>query len=475
MLRLPNNIYFLLCVIFMSSCGFADLRQIRISIEPDNNDSVLPEPYSPVILKFNAEMLKNETEGILQISSDLGAVNGDKFWKGNDLYFVPVQGWTAGIRYTLSLAGTIHSEDGREMRIERFISFYAVNKNDPPLLEWHSPGNNASVGTNNILYEFHFSRSMDRLSVETALVLDGIGNKTFEWHSGDKILKVNPEKNLSPWTSYKWSIRDTAKSADGVPLPKTYSGNFITDLEQIPPKVKSIFPVINADGVWYPTGAFIENGLRSGQGIAVEFNKPMGENVLRSLRLEPSISGRTEFLTEESVVFILTKDPEPGMTYTLIISGDARDSEGIKTGADYKINFIPDIPLLEIYSITAGGNDFDIRCLAGNTIPVCVDPATGQINLSLYFSLLFDSEEMKNTPQKITLSPFFPGTLAPIALQYVNWTSGDRLLMRWEGLAAGNDYPHYYRLIIPGGKSGISSGPGIYMKENNIFYLEAVR
>jgi len=474
-LRLSNNIFILLCVILIASCGFADLRQIKINIVPDKPDSVLPEPYSPVILKFDTEMLKNETEGILQISSDLGSVSGDKSWKGNNLYFTPVQGWTAGIRYTLSLTGTVYSADGREIRLERYVSFYAVNKNNPPLLEWHSPLNNAAVGINNFIFEFHFSRSMDRLSTETALTLDGIGNKIFEWHSDDKILKVVPEKALSPWTSYKWSIKNTAKSTDGVPLPKTYSGNFITDLDHIIPQVKSVFPVINADGLWYPTGALIETGLGAGHGIAVEFNKPMSENVLRSLRLEPSISGRTEFLSQESVVFILSRDPEPETTYTLIVSGDARDSEGNKIGDDYKINFTPDIPLLEIQSITTGRNIININNLTSNTIPVSVDPAAGQINLIICFSFVFDSEEMENTPQRITLSPFFPGALPPVALQYVNWISGDRLLMRWEGLTAGGDNPHYYRLTIPGGKNGISSGPGFYIKENIIFYLEAIK
>jgi len=471
-----NNLFVLLCATILASCGLVDFRPIGIGIEPSPN-SILSESYSPVIIMFDTGMVKNEAESILQVSSDLGAVRGDKFWRGDHLYFVPVSGWTAGIRYTLSLMGTVRSLDGRELRLGHFASFYAINKNTPPLLEWHSPSSGASIGTNNVVFEFHFSRSMDRLSVESALTLDGVGNKIFEWSADDRQLRVIPERDLSPWIMYRWNLRDSARSFDGVPLPKTYSGHFTTCMDQTLPHVTSIFPVLFSDGSWHSTGVCIETGLRQGQGIAVKFNKPMGENVLRSLRFEPYLTGRTEFLSEESIVYIFTRDPEPDTTYTLIVSGDTRDKEGLKIGSDFRLNFTPDIPFLNVLSFTANGTVFDIVSAVNNVLPVSVDPATGELNFYIQFSLLFGLEERLQTPQRITLTPFFPRTLAPVALQYVNWTSRDRLFMRWEGLIAttGGEEPFYYRLTIPGGRGGISSDTGIYMKHDITLYLEVVR
>jgi len=211
MFRLPNKFLLLLCATMFFSCGFIDFRQIKFSVEPDKTNSVLPEYFSPVILKFDTEMIKNDTEGILQISSDLGTVNGDKVWRGNALYFMPIQGWTAGVRYTMSLNGTVHSVDGRELRLEHFISFYAVNRNDPPVLEWHSPLSGESISVNNVFFDFYFSKSMDRLSVESALTVDGIGNKKFEWSDNDRRLKVAADKALSPWTLYKWNFKRDGK------------------------------------------------------------------------------------------------------------------------------------------------------------------------------------------------------------------------------------------------------------------------
>jgi hypothetical protein len=151
----------MLCAILYISCGFIDLRPIGISIEPGETDFLLKNSDSPLVIKFSTEMLKEEAEGIIQVSSEMGIMDGDFSWTGNDLYFMPVPEWTAGIRYTLSLFGTIRSVDGRELRIERFISFYAINKNERPLLLWHSPADGASVGTGSPVFYFLFSFSMD--------------------------------------------------------------------------------------------------------------------------------------------------------------------------------------------------------------------------------------------------------------------------------------------------------------------------
>jgi Large extracellular alpha-helical protein len=477
MFRLLINLSLAALCAYLLSCGFVDLRPIGITIEPGVSNSLLAEADSPVILKFSTQMEKNEAEGILQVSSDLGAVKGDRFWKNNDLYFVPAAGWTAGIRYTLSLSGTIRAVDGREIRLERFVSFYAINKREPPFLEWYSPSDGASAGTAGICFEFHFSCPMNRLSVESALTIDGIGNKTFEWSNNDKKLKVIPAVKLSALTLYRWNLQDSAKSTDGVPLAKAYSSYFITDLDKTLPRVKDVYPVLNTGGQWFPTGADIETSLMSGQGIAVVFNKPMGENALRALRFEPSLSGRTEMLSEKSIVYIFTRDPEPEKTYTLIVSGDTTDSSGLKIGDDYKINFTPNIPYLDVLSFFADGNSSIIDKYSSLTIlAVPVKPATGEIFINIRFSLpVKNNEEKQNIALKINLNVFFPKATASAALKDVNWVSDDFLRMRWEGLTAGNEEPHFYKLTIPGGKSGITMLDGTYMKEDFIVYMEAVK
>jgi hypothetical protein len=466
-----------LCAYFLS-CGFMDLRPIEVTVEPGASNYLLAEENSPVILRFNTLMVKNEAEGILQVSSDSGVVNGDRFWNGNDLYFVPVAGWTAGIRHTLSLSGTIRAVDGRELRLEHFVSFYAINKNSRPFLENYSPSDGESTGTGGVCFEFQFSRPMNRLSVETALTVEGIGNKIFEWSDDDRKLKMSLGDKLSALTLYRWNLKDSAKSTDGVPLVKSYSSYFTTDLDKDIPKVDDVYPVMNTNGQWFPLGTNIETGLRAGQGIAVVFNKPMGENTLRSVRFEPSLSGRAEFLSEKSIVYIFSRNPEPEKNYTLIVSGDTSDVSGLKIGDDYKINFTPDILYLSILSFSVNGIFSVIDNNSSSAVlTVPIDSATGEILIDIRFSQSLSNEEKQNTALKISLSLFFPRQSSSVSpsLKDVSWIIDDRLQMQWERLSAGGEERHYYKLTIPGGKSGISKEDGTYMKEDYIVYLEAVK
>jgi hypothetical protein len=464
----------------LASCGFVDLRPIAYTVVPERPDTVLPGEYSPVILCFDSEMDKQATEGIIKISSIAGLVEGDLSWHEHRLFFAPVPGWTAGTRYALSISGLARSVDGRELRIEKNTFFYAINKSAPPVVEWFSPFNGASVGTGSdegLAVEIHFSRPMERLSTEKAFTLDGAGDRKFEWSDDDKVFRVAPEKNLSPWMDYNWSLKGSAKSRDGVPLAKTVSARFSTDKDRLMPKVARVFPMISSNGRWFPTGGGIEADLGPGQGIAIEFNKPMAANALLALRFEPSLAGRSEQLSENIFVYIPSRDPEPETEYVLIISADAKDGSGLKLGEDFQINFIADIPYLRILSFTVdgvpgivpeSGNMSDGPALA---VPVDVE---GLVRFTIRFSLPFNLEAKQNTALKISLSPFFPGTLPPVALRFAEWLSDDRLRMEWEGLRSGNvDEPHYFKLLFPGGKGGIDSGDGMHLKEDQYILLEA--
>ena len=251
------------------------------------------------------------------------------------------------------------------------------------------------------------------------------------------------------------------------------SAAFCTDLDRLMPGVSRVYPVLQSEGQWIPTGGSLEEDLGPGLGIIVEFNKPMAESAFRSLRFEPSLAGRTEKLSERSMVFIPSRDPEPETAYTLIVSGDAKDTEGLKIGNDYRCVFVADIPYLRLLSIngqdyTNGDDNF--------IFPVTVSEGDGGlIRIFLYFSLPFTEEEKQKTTLAISLVPFFPVNLDPVALRSVSWLSSDRLKMEWERLNAGTSIePHYYRLNLPGGRGGIGNGSGMFLRQNISLYLEAV-
>ncbi|MDR0503399.1 MAG: Ig-like domain-containing protein [Treponema sp.] len=484
MSRLLNNFpLVMLCVLAFASCDavdfgfFADFSRIEAAIEPGESGAVLPEAYSPVTISFNTEVERNGVENIFNIYSETGIVRGDRSWENNVLSFTPSAGWSAGIQYTINFSGMIRALDGRELMAEKFIIFYAINDSSPPVLEYFSPENFSSTGINDVVPEFHFSCPMDRITVESALTISGFGNKTFDWSDDKKILRVIPEKTLTYLASYQWILSENAKSAEGVSLLKDYTGYFTANMELTPPQVDAVYPAIYSNGVWFPTGADIETGLGPEQDIIISFSREMDDNMLRSLRFEPSLTGRTERLDEKRIVYRITKSPEPETRYTLIVSGDAKDRDGIKMDCDYTVNFTPDIPYLNILSFNAGSGAVteDFRG-SGNLFRVYPAPVTGGINMIIRFSFQINDEEKQNTALKISLNVFFPGTLPSAALYDVRWISNDRLQLYWEGLKTGNSgEPYYYKLTIPGGKNGITGGGGLYMKEDIIIFLEAAQ
>jgi hypothetical protein len=457
-----------------------DLRPIGIRVFPDEPGTVLPEPYTPVILAFDTPMENLSTERVLRVSFNGGQVEGDLRWEGNELSFIPVAPWSAGIGYTLSLLGTVYATDGRELILVKHIPFFARSRVSLPYLSSFVPPDGASVGLiphEGAYVELRFSLPMDRKTTEDAFALNGVGEPRFTWQDDDRILHVDSEKPLNPWTIYRWSLSGKALSRDGAPLVKSASAWFTTDQDRLFPQVLRTYPMIRSGGTWIDTGDELAGGLGSGLALGVEFNKPMEtEGTLRSLRFEPSLAGHTEQLSATRFVFIPDRDPEPETVYTLIVSGDARDLGGLKMGTDYIAYFIPDLPYIGISSVKAGfldpweGEDL----LNPRQAPILV-AENGVLELIIRFSLSFTTEARLDTALRISLDTFFPGTLPPVALRSAYWVFEKELHLVWEGLEEGkNDEAHYYRLTIPGGRNGIGDGRGAYLKETFYLYLEAV-
>ncbi|MDR2363918.1 MAG: Ig-like domain-containing protein [Spirochaetaceae bacterium] len=481
----------LIGLFLLGSCAIADLRPIGVRTIPGEPYGVLEDYYTPVGLTFDTEMIETDTQQAVSVSFSGGSVEGDLEWKGNTLFFTPVAGWTAGRRYTLSILGQVYAADGRELRLTEYLPFFAVSRPEFPGVISFSPADGASVGvtaeTGGIL-RLAFSVPMDRRSTEEGFTWDGVGDKKFEWDEDDRILTIRPGTPLSPWTAYPWSL-DHALSREGSPLVKPVSAQFTTDLDRTLPLVVEVFPLVRADPPdagspntapflpWVRTGADIQDGLGSGQGIGIRFNKPMDEEGLRkAVRLEPSLSGRIEVLSAASLVYIPDRDPEGETPYTLIVSGDTKDTSGLPMGEDFICYFTPDIPFLRIPSLSVneeppiempGGGDSGYYAfpLADSTAPAGV---------TLRFSLPFTQEAMAAAALEISLDPWFPASLGPAVLTAVT-CSEDTLLLKWEGLEPGKSgEPHFYRLTIPGGKNGIANGRGSYIKDSYHIYMEVL-
>jgi hypothetical protein len=466
--------------VLLSGCGFIDLRPIDYVSFPDRAETILPEKDSAVGIRFDTDMDRPETQKAFSVSLGGIAVKGDLRWNGRELYFVPLEGWLPGLRYTLSLAGTIFALDGREARTAHYVPFYALSKVELPYLVSFSPGDGESTGVSpdeGALIRLNFSVPMDRISVEDALSVNGFDEREIRWLDDDRIMEAVPGKNLSPWTVYRWTLSTAALSREGAPLAKEAGASFVTDTDRTLPGVIEVSPLVRADPgsglYWQKTGRELENGLGSGQAIGIVFSKAMADSALQAIRFEPALAGRTEWWTDKAVVFVPDRDPEPETAYTLIVSKTA-DRSGLSMESERRFYFCPDIPYLGILSLDTGGLSF-AEPANGSLCPAPVAMPDGIIALSIRFSHPFSVEAKAAAVLALRLEPYFPGILSQPSLRSARWWSDDTLVLDWEGAEPGGDgEAHYYRLALPGGRGGIADGKGSYLREDYRFILEAL-
>lgn len=475
-----RNIFGVLLLLGLGSCGFIDLRPISVSTTPHSSDSVLVALDTPLIIHFGTKMEKIQTEQVLSVSGMEGKVDGDLSWEGNDLYFTPLSGWSPGIRYTMSLSGTVYSIDGRELRLLKHVSFYAVSQAEIPVVVSFSPSYGESVGVTSDdggKVSIMFSCPMNRRSVEDAFSWDCPGEKGFGWFDDDTRLEVKTKDVLAAWSSYRWSVGEKALSAKGVPLLGGFSSQFVTDRDRVMPKIVRVFPMVQSGFQWIDGGGSITSDLGFGQAIGIEFNKAMDrDTVLRSVSFNPSVSGRTELLTDTLIVFIPESGFSPETLYTLQISADTKDKTGLTLGQEYQKYFTPDIPFLDLISISIDGHPpiTGDELKNGNHHAIKLT-APDVLRLSVRFSLLLTPESIMDISSRINMDVYFPLLLSPVNLRAVESLSADSVTFVWEGAESGDaDVRHFYRFSIPGGKGGTTNGSGAYFKEDRFLYFEVI-
>jgi len=499
MFRFSGKAVFIIpLVLCFLSCSFADLRPVGVTTVPSSPWELLPEDNSPVILRFDTEMEKLSAERAVQVFTPDGTVDGKLHWEGRSLHFISDTPWRPGIRYALKLSGTVKALDGREAVLSADLPFFALSRTPLPYVKSFFPPDGASVGVRGrsgaaayTILELNFSRPMDKKSAEHALKFDIPGEKIIEWQDDGATMLVSSNSQLNPWITYRWSVSDKALSREGAPLAKEYGGRFITDLDREFIRVVRVLPLMPPEppdeeipglssalwGSWLPSGPAMdpllpEAGPGSGHGIGVEFSKPVDEESLRrAFSFTPSLSGRAEILSPHSAVFIPAKEMESETVYQMRISGALKDTDGLKMGSDYIISFKTDIPFLHINSVSFMQEEENNSPESGSLLQVKTETG-GIVRCFINFSLTFKQEVKQEAAFKISLTPFFPGTLAPVSLRTARWISADRLLLEWEGPEyGGKDEAHYYRLLVPG---GLNNGRGSHLKENFVLYLEVI-
>jgi hypothetical protein len=205
----------------------------------------------------------------------------------------------------------------------------------PPVLTEVSPADGSQLGHEQPI-TFYFSQPMDRNSVEA--VLFGLPDGSRDW-SDDSTLVFTPNQPYAADTEITVAVLTSARATNGMHLDAPITLTYNTS---------SLLRAIN----FLPEPA--SQDIDAQAAVAVTFNQPVvplgvEEDLPEAFSLNPSVEGRSEWLSTSTFVFY----PEPalagGETYTANLNTDLVSTVGAPldlTGGSLAWSFETALPRL---------------------------------------------------------------------------------------------------------------------------------
>jgi hypothetical protein len=441
-------------------------------------------------VRFGQEMHTLDAENAVSVKSINGFSEVNKSWDGNTLCLSPVKAWTPGLVYTVSVSGLLRTKDGREDNIEKRLSFVWGAISNIPFVSSFYPRNGEKTGVSpedGAFVRLYFSKEMDALSVEEAFVLGGFQEKEFVWTERNTVVEIRNKKNIEPFTKFSWTLKTSANSHEGFNLAREVAAEWTSDKDAERPAVLRAAPVMKTDlslltGEWIETGNTMEEGPGFGEGIKLVFSKRMDNASVRScVRFEPSVAGRVEIVNAKEIVFVPERGFSTDVFYTMTVSGETKDEYGIRMGEDYKACFTPDIAYLEAVFINVSNNlpgadasSEDIKPF--ETAEINVRDHQSEITVQIEFSVPFTSENQLDCLDRMKLVKVFPNDAPIPSIKSEECSAvGNRVFKAvWSGFydVYTHNHPHFYKLTIPGGSSGITNGNGAFLQEDIVLFIK---
>lgn len=459
------------------ACSIIDLRPVTASVEPGRPYEILPSRTSAISACFSAEPSRAEAERAFLVRGPDGPVEGDFAWAGAGFSWTPRAPWDPGLRYRLTLRGSIPVADGREANPEIDLPFFAVRAGAPPAVLSYWPPDGASLppaAAGESTLRLAFSEPMDRGSVRAALSFQPAIDFELRWDEGDVAAEAVVARRPAPCAYYTWTLNPSARAVDGAPLAGSLRGSFSTDADPSPPRVERCYALVRSGGAWAEAAPGLA-GLAAGLSLGVAFSEPIDHgSVAAGLRLEPGLAGRVEAGGPSLAVFTPERDWPPESSYYLVITTAVKDLSGLRMLEEYRERFEPAVRHLRVLGLSVEGGE-PVEPGGLGVVEVSTEAPEGVVSACLRFSAPFDPASKAAAAERVELSAFFPPTLAAPALRWACWDTDDTLSLAWEGLSNGtDDIPHYYKIIIRGGLGGIRSSDGSSMSSDLTLFMRAV-
>lgn len=470
-------------VIGGAGCSLVDLREVPVETFPSERNQIVAGRLTPLYIAFPVMPDIIAAEKSIAVSGPSGNVQGEFSWSDSTCSFIPSQPWEPAVTYYFRVNGNIPMTDGRMAKLNINVRFY-VDRADPgPRVLSFTPVSGAVTSVfkdQDARIQLVFSEAMDRDKTEKAFTLRPAVEFDFAWNPESTELTCVPKSNLQPCVFYTWNLSVTATSADGAALRREETGSFYTTLDTTPPELLELRPASLNNGAWELVPGGTSATFEYDNAIAFVFSEEVSEESLVSaLKIEPSLQGHTEKISQNTFVFIPTRPLPPQAAYTAILSTALTDASGLHLVSETKTAFSVQTPFLAITSIEAGYlalsaltplNDRQVYQVAIGNGP------DFEFSVKITFSEFFDIAASIDAANRINLSGYFPSDAgAGLGLKSVSWPLGNSLLLEFSGLKKSTaDKTYYYKLTIPGGSAGIVNGYGSWFEKDLVIFLEVL-
>ncbi|MCB1137663.1 MAG: Ig-like domain-containing protein [Leptospiraceae bacterium] len=174
-----------------------------------------------------------------------------------------------------------------------------------------------------------FDRRMNRRSVEDSFSFTGTAPTEGDFRWVKNRIYFELEQNLRPGASYELTVQKSATDENGVGLKLPYYLSFFAGSRIDAPQIRSMTPSPNAQRA------------AADSSIEITFSRPMSRpGVKEALRLAPAMEGTTTWKDgDRTLVYLPYRPLEPGKTYSVSISREAKDKEGISLANRFSASF----------------------------------------------------------------------------------------------------------------------------------------
>lgn len=453
------------------SCNFVDFGCDEISCEPSGNSTFFNQEYVSVAFSCNVDRFVAEQS--LKVQSNRQSVELEFIWDKNTLYAKPETGWVNGRTYNFSINGTMIKSNGSQFSINYKNSF--VYGSDDCFCLVEKPLQNVVVLEKDWL-TFKFNREISYTNFSDALKISPSAKLVYKISDDNKSVYVHPDSGWQINTLYTWQLENLI-SNDNWELSGVNEGSFSTEKDIEKPELLTICPVGGSSdsAIWFEN-ICLDKNISGKECIGFIFSRQMDFSSIKSgISITPGISGYFFSCSDDGTryIFVPQENYEIGTKYLITVSSSVKDSAGKSLFEDIKQEFCSGDTFLKLSSINICGTEYSDIPKEVTADTTNIDD-TETLSVALTFSKPIEIESRYSVANGVSLNLNFPMTSNSPVLLSTKWDSSNSVLsLTWGNITKStSENSTYYDLRLNGGKSGISTGNGIYMEESLCVHIE---